>query len=185
VLNPALTAHWKIDPATVEVRLFSFPDGAMAVPTMWWLLQRFPHENIVDAKLENCPLPVARNIVAGEFLNHDKPWLLMVDRDVIPDHRTDYLFTQEDMPDLACCAWDPCTSHWHADRTIWHMSFALIHRKVLEGLEKPWFKMELSEDGYKATCDCHYFSQKARAAGFTTGNCGVAGHKSSRAWCGR
>jgi hypothetical protein len=52
-----------------------------------------------------------------------------------------------------------------------------ISREVAKTIRAPWFSFDLDETGCgKATCECGYFSTKARAIGFSAVKVGRVGH---------
>lgn len=185
MLNPEISKTWDVNPADVGVYCFTFPDNSLPLESIDWIFSRFPYTNFRAAYYPDKPLTVARNLAAHKFLTDpaQHEWMLLVDRDVRPDWRSDFMFNNP--TDAVCCQWED-DRPWYLDRTVFHMSLAMVHRRVLEAMEPPHFQFEYSPEGFQLlSCDCTYFQKKAEALGFKLSNNGWVNHEKKRTWCGR
>ncbi len=65
-----------------------------------------------------------------------------------------------------------------------HCAAMRFHRKVVEKLKAPYFMHEYTPDGMGlAKCDCIYFRDQVRAAGFSIARAGWSGHDNAGSWC--
>jgi len=119
---------------------------------------------------------IARNRAVEQFLSRREcDWLVMVDRDMIPTADTAPFFTAQGH---VVGAMYPL-----GDEKVWaepdrlHCGLMRIHRSVVEKVSPPWFKFVTNERGTMLTeCECHYFTRRAKAAGFDVIRAGYCGH---------
>lgn len=118
-----------------------------------------------------------RNRAIRWFLEHTElPDVLMLDDDMVPVHGTDALLRSD--ADVAAARYIRKDGHEvHADDGEGGCGCMKISRNALEKIDPPWFAFEFSDDGSRVTsCECGYFSRKARRAGFHPVKAGVIGH---------
>lgn len=138
------------------------------------------------------PFDVARNAACEDTLRHGFQWLMFLDDDVIPpgdvfarlaSHNKDivsglYLRRQEPICPVAMTIAADGSSKWVtswnppeclAEVDLVGAGCLLIHRRVLEGMTKPWFDWEIGRkvpEGRGAMSEDYTFCLAAKKAGF-------------------
>ena len=122
-------------------------------------------------------LALWRNRIAEWFLEKtDKPWLLMLDDDIIP---------MESMRKLLDCEADVAACHFfsrgggegHDADGIVSMASLKVSRRALQRIKQPWFKFTFNDNHTKlAGCECAWFCKQAKAAGFHPLKVGLIAH---------
>jgi hypothetical protein len=172
----------KIDPADIQVMVF---EGRKVNPALKQWLKRFPHRKVLapPTGLRDF-LCLWRNHEIAAFLADTvgPPWLLLLDDDMVPVEDTDLLL---DCPaDLAGAAYwsrpgpdgSPGGIAHGADGYVGAAALK-VSRRALSAVEPPWFWAEPDPAGTKlARCECTYFCDKMRAAGFHPVKAGRIGH---------
>ena len=132
-----------------------------------------------------------RNKLVSRFLKSKYEWLLFIDSDTLPpfdvlemtkngkDICSGIYFQWKDNK-LIPLVYKKNKNDFHEEYKVFNevseedlvevdgfgAGCLLIHRKVLEKVEKPWFLFEYNEDGLVALGEDFYFCQKAQEAGF-------------------
>jgi len=163
----------------IQVVVFDFR-GVRRHLRSW--LDTMPHVKMAS---DICPddkeamylLAMRRNIVAKWFLEKSNlPWLLMVNDNVIP---------LESIDELIACEADVAGAHFFSrhggeghdvDGSV-ATACIKISRRALERIATPWFKHEYNADHTKRLqCDCAWFCNQAKAAGFNPVKVGLIAH---------
>lgn len=141
-------------------------------------------------RIEQSPVDVARNFAVDSFLkNTDREYLLFVDDDTIPPvnilsmvkHNklicgapvyiyqggmlVPNLFRKNYVNQLGYVPWQGCEYQGLQKIDAIGTGCVLIHRKVFDYLEKPYFKTEIDANGMKVIGEDLYFCKKATDAG--------------------
>lgn len=122
-------------------------------------------------------LAVWRNCIAQWFLEEtDKPWLLMLDDDIIPqESMTELLDSQADV--AACHFFARGGGEGHEDDGIVSMASLKVSRRALERIKRPWFRFEFNVNQTRLIgCECNWFCKQAQAAGFHPVKVGLVAH---------
>jgi len=155
-------------------------DGRGVNPMLADWLGNFPHVERAGSTVGSVvPDTVAsrRNRAIRWFLEYTElPDVLMLDDDMVPVRGTDALLESD--ADVAAARYIRKDGHEvHADDGEGGCGCMKISRNALERIEPPWFAFEFSDDGCEVkSCECGYFSSKARGAGFHPVKSGVIGH---------
>jgi len=161
--------------------------------TMAWALafRQLDHPPALYCLNRGIPLDIARNELASEVFKHDAEWLFFLDSDIIPprdaiiklmSHNLDIVggLYYKRMPPVHPAMWRLAPKPRPEGKYIPIMHFqkgqliecdvigmgcTLIHRRVLERLEQPYFKWTQwwKRDGVS---EDFYFCEKAKEAGF-------------------
>jgi len=118
-----------------------------------------------------------RNQQVREFLARTTlGWVWLIDDDMVPVPDTSLLLESES--DVACCrCWSRTGTEAHPAEAEVSAACLLVSRHALEAVGPPWFQVVLSADGTGlAKCECTYFAERMRAAGFTPAKLGRVGH---------
>lgn len=139
---------------------------------------RFDHREVLS--VSDLPDHVAahRNRVFAWFRDKcDRPWLLTMDDDVVPVPETDEVLRSE--ADVAAArGWGRTGAEMHPGPQEFSMACVKVHRRVVEGLQPPWFQFVFTPDGVRQEmCECQYFAKKVREAGFRIEKVGKIGHR--------
>jgi len=157
-------------------------------------LARRPDDPIIDI-VPGYPVDRVRNLISKRFLESDAEYLLMIDDDVVPPPTVlDMARHGKDVVAGVCYAFNPQRGYYTAaytpqdgngrygrvgigreleGRGLLEIGLAgsaclMIHRRVLEDLDPPYFKTELDADGvFIADSEDFFFCRKARTAGFS------------------
>lgn len=158
-------------------------------------LARLPDGPAVDI-VAGYPVDRVRNQICRRFLQSDAEYVLMIDDDVVPP--ADVLGMAGHGKDVVaglCYAYVPSTGYYSVaypepgedgvrpprlpigdgleghgllEMELVGSACLMVHRRVLEVLDRPWFVTELDEDGlFIADSEDFSFCRKARAAGFS------------------
>lgn len=121
-----------------------------------------------------------RDIVLGSL----KTWehFVFFDNDIRPDARLDPMF--EVQADVVGATYDLNNpGRWIMPDSV-HCGAMRFHRRVIEAMQPPYFMHEYSDDGMEfRKCDCLYFRDKVRAAGFSILRAGWTEHGNAKSWC--
>ena len=157
-------------------------------------LARRPDDPIIDI-VPGYPVDRVRNLICRRFLESDAEYLLMIDDDVVPPPTVlDMALHGKDVVAGLCYAFIPQRGYYGAAYTppgedgrygrvgignevegkgLLEIGLAgsaclMVHRRVLEALDPPYFKTELDADGiHIADSEDFFFCRKAREAGFS------------------
>lgn len=137
---------------------------------------RFRHRTILN--VSDFPDHVAchRNRVFKWFLSKSElPYLICVDDDVVPVPQTE-AFVAAEGDVIGTRAWANTGSEMHPH--AFSMTALKVHRRVVESVAPPWFAFEFAEDGSALVkCECLYFHDKVKQAGFEVETHGAVGHR--------
>jgi hypothetical protein len=158
-------------------------------------LARRPDAPVVDI-VSGYPVDRVRNQICRRFLESDAEYLLMIDDDVVPPPTVlDMARHRKDVVAGLCYAYTPSTGYYTVayeppaadgerpprlpigdgieghgllEVELTGTACLMVHRRVLEGVDRPWFAMELDEDRLViADSEDFSFCRKIRAAGFS------------------
>jgi hypothetical protein len=157
-------------------------------------LARRPEDHIIDI-VPGYPVDRVRNLICKRFLESDAEYLLMIDDDTVPPPTVlDMARHDKDVVGALCYAYLPALGYYSvaypagnrdlkAPRLgigdqIEHTGLIevelvgtaglLVHRRVLEALEPPYFEMLLDDDRlFIKDSEDFTFCRKARRAGFS------------------
>jgi len=165
-----------IDPTRTRAIVLTWPDHAITWEAAAWLYNILPPENVLA--LCATDLTAARNLSVRELVLKS------------PAEVTDFVFMDRDMrpgpaampflaadADVVGCEYPvPHMETW-ADPAAIHMGLVRVRRPVFEKIEPPWFAFGHAPDGTSLThCECAYFANKVKQAGFTIARAGWCGH---------
>ena len=122
-------------------------------------------------------LGVWRTLIAEWFLKEtDKGWLITFDDDVIPCEATGKLL--DCRADVAACHFFARSGfEGHGNDGSVSMAALKVSRRVLERIERPWFKFHFNPHHTKMEmCECEHFCSQARKAGFHPVKAGLVYH---------
>ena len=133
--------------------------------------RRFDHWRTWDGAETPAGIPDARNALVRWFLGEcDLPWLLMMDQDTVPLAETEPLLRSE-APIAGPRIWGRTGQEAHPHGLS--AACLKVRRRVLEAIEPPWFRYVPR----KGQCECQYFVNRARRAGFRPHKVGLVGHR--------
>jgi len=105
--------------------------------------------------------------------------IVFIDADMKPDRRTDPFLTADG--DVVGATFPVDDMAIWSDPHVAHAGLMRCDRRVLEQMEQPWMDRVFTADGCEVVkCPCLYFSDKARALGFTIRRAGWCGHTTRR-----
>ncbi len=167
------------DPARALAIVFTWPDHAITWEAAAWLYGHLPPNRIFafcGKDHQTARNEAVREIVlprAGE-IDH----VILMDRDVRPGPATEPMLRTEGhvvgalypLPDMR--AW--------AQPDVVHLGLVRVAIEVFRRLDPPWFLRRYTADGTRwAQCECAYFAERAREAGFTVTRAGWCEHERS------
>lgn len=164
-----------IDPRDILVIVF---EGRRANSELRRWVERFPNYRISQAPRELADfIGPWRNHEVLDFLAGGFPWLLMVDDDMVPVPDTEALVhSRADVAGAAAWRQDG-TGVAHGDADTISAAALKISRRALLAVTPPWFAVEFDPTGSKIVrCECKFFCDKMRAAGFLPVTVGRIGH---------
>lgn len=181
--------NWCIEPKSCLVIIPCLPSRMLDADLAKWVYGHFPAGNIKfvmpasDGRYP--PVVPMRNMVARDVLAGAKDFenIVFFDNDLRPDHRLEPMFQiSADVCGAMYATDNP--SAWLMPDSI-HAAAMRFHRRVLEALQPPFFMHKYDEEtGTRMTCcDCGYFVQKAKAAGFSVARAGYSDHGNLKSWC--
>jgi len=157
-------------------------------------LARRPEDPLIDI-VPGYPVDRVRNLISKRFLESDAEYLLMIDDDVVPPAGVlDMARHGKDVVAGLCYAFIPQRGYYAAaytppgeggrygrvgigreieGRGLLEIGLAgsaclMVHRRVLERLDPPYFRTELDDEGtYIADSEDFSFCRRAREAGFS------------------
>jgi len=98
-----------------------------------------------------------------------------MDDDVVPVPETD-AFVEAEGDVIGTRAWANTGDEMHPHD--FSMTSLKVHRRVVEAIQPPWFAFTFSDDGAALDqCECLYFAEQVRKAGFTIEKVGAVGHR--------
>lgn len=142
-----------------------------------WLRQRAVEGHVIRDGNWQQPLDLCRNLEVQRFLDHDTTdAILLVDSDMVPVPESDEILAC-DAPIVGCPYIGQSGHMEHPGEGSVAAGWLRISREAAKTIGPPWFSFGLDGTGCgKATCECGYFSAKARAAGLTPVKVGRVGH---------
>jgi len=169
-----------IDPRRTRVIVLTWPDHAVTWEAAAWLHNIFPPENVLA--LCATDLTAARNLSVRELVLKAPPEFtdfILMDRDMRPGAAAmPFLAAQGDV--VGCEYPVPHMETW-ADPAAIHMGLVRAKRHVFERIAPPWFAFGHAPDGAAVThCECAYFANKVKQAGFSIVRAGWCGHDAKR-----
>ena len=169
-----------MDPRKTRVIVLTWPDHAITWEAAAWLYNIFPPENVLA--LCATDLTAARNLSVRELVLKAPPEItdfILMDRDMRPGAATMPFLAAEG--DVVGCEYPvPHMETW-ADPSAIHMGLVRVKRHVFERVNPPWFAFGHSPDGTAVShCECAYFQQKVKQAGFKVVRAGWCGHDPKR-----
>ena len=165
--------------------------GPVPPTTMDWFVANFPLERRFQFKRDLRLIPARNTIIRDVMLPalasmkddaNPVEWCWFIDNDVTLTHPglERWLAVQGDIVSCDCHMAE--AGAWEGEEAF-HTPLWRCRPEVLYMLQPPWFMYPLSEDGCDVlTCECAYFSVKARAAGFTVRHGGYCGHGNVKSW---
>ena len=165
-----------IDPRKTRVIVLTWPDHSITWEAAAWLYNIFPPENVLA--LCGTDLTAARNLSVREIALKAPPEItdfVLMDRDMRPGPAAMPLLAAD--ADVVGCEYPvPHMETW-ADPAAIHMGLVRVKRHIFERIAPPWFAFGHAADGCGlAHCECAYFQQKVKQAGFTIVRAGWCGH---------
>ena len=164
-----------IHPATTRVVVFTWPDRSVTWELAAWL-RMFPPENVFEWHAKH--LIAARNQAMRRLCIEAPPEItdfVWVDRDMRPDPRSLPVLQAEG--DLVGTMYPLANMETWATQDAVHMGLVRFSRKTVEAVAPPWFEFRYSPDGCAVTqCECGYFAEKVRKAGFAVVRAGWSEH---------
>lgn len=172
----AIRLDLAIDPRKTRAIVLTWPDHCLTWEAASWLYNILPPANILA--LHATDLTAARNLSVRELVLK------------APSELTDFIFMDRDMRpgaaamrflaaqgDVVGCEYPvPHMETW-ADPAAIHMGLVRVKRHVWERIAPPWFAFGHAVDGTAVThCECAYFANKVKQAGFTITRAGWCGH---------
>jgi hypothetical protein len=122
-------------------------------------------------------IDVTKNRIVQQFLATNKEHLLCIANDMVPLATTEPILNEPG--DLVYC--ESLASGGkliHSGDYNFNAACFRVHRKVLELMKPPWFKMGATADRTQQTyCDCNHFIRTAIDAGFDCKSIGTIGHE--------
>lgn len=134
-------------------------------------------------RADRIPSPAQRNAIAARFLGEltfalgpeGRPWLVMLDDDIVPDERIAYLLNSA-APVAGARYMDRHGSEAHAgDNGVVGLGACKIHATVLRDVGPNAFRHEGHAAGADR-CECAVFCEAARACGYYPVKAGAVGH---------
>ena len=122
-------------------------------------------------------IAMRRNIVGRWFLDKSSlPWLLMINDTVIPLPSIKGLLDCK--ADVAAChVFSRAGGEGHGGQGDASTACIKVSRTALERIPRPWFKWDFNADHTKVVkCDCAWFCQQAKQAGFHPIKIGTVAH---------
>ncbi len=165
-----------VDPADILVLVRCYPDEMMMPQILAWTHRhgipdaniRWYNKRFITAATNTAIRDIALPSKAKRFL--------FLDADIRPDRRTDPVLTTPG--DVVGCMFPvPDMSIWR-DPDVVHGGLMRVDRPVMEKMKAPWFARVFTDDGCDVKlCPCQWFSDQARAAGFSVTRAGWADHR--------
>ena len=169
-----------IDPGRTRVIVLTWPDHALTWEAAAWLYNIFPPANVLA--LCATDLTAARNLSIRELVLKAPPEItdfVLMDRDMRPGAAA-MPFLAADADVVGCEYPVPHMETW-ADPSAIHMGLVRVKRHVFERIDPPWFAFGHAPDGCAVShCECAYFQQKVKQAGFKVVRAGWCGHDPKR-----
>ncbi len=163
---------------TNQLRIVIF-NGRPVTPMLQSWVQRQGAGDVQMAKDVGQAFPsmaVWRNAVVVDFLQSPYDYLLMLDHDIIPAGDIDVL-TSLDAPIVGCKYLNALGHVAHPEDGMLPAGALRVHRSVFEAITPPWFGFDTTPDGGTITmCECGYFCNKAKEAGYYPLSAGIVGH---------
>ena len=134
-----------------------------------WMRQ-FPDPWVSEGAPSRAEIPAARNAIVRRYLAvSPRPWLWMLDDDVVPIAATaELLLCPSPVAGARIVSRTGLEAHPHC------LSAAClkVRRDVLEAVGDPWFRYPRA-----GGCECSWFFHRACCAGFRAVKAGVVGHR--------
>lgn len=158
------------------VGILTWPCGHVRPESLLWLAR-----DGVDLRrvhfLSRAPAARAVNDLAAALLDDGRPWILVVERDLVPQDMLPFWTAPGDVvgvwypsatgrPEDTDRRWAPWPSG-----PAWHRGLWRAHRRVLEIVPAPWFP-----DRPRVGCRCRAFAEECRRRGLAVVTAGVADH---------
>ena len=163
------------DPNDCIVVIQTYPDG-QAQTDIWGCLyaKGIPMENVNFVNMRD--VIVARNFAVQHYiLPSGKNTALLLDNDVRPGLAGTERFWDADGDIVG--AYAPMGSlALHINGAV-HCGMMRVNTDIFKALSPPWFDFVRTPDGCGTIeCECSYFTQRARAAGYSVVQAGYCGH---------
>ena len=165
-------------PSQTLAVISAYPDGQCDPSIIGFLAEHgflLDESHLVVANVRVNDVVVNHNTIIGKvFLPSKMEHLLFIEKDIGLGQFTELFL--EDVRDVVCVKFNTGRRQsWLSDG--FHTGMFRTRREVLQKVTPPWFMTEYSQDGTAVVkCLCMHFADKARAAGFTVGNAGLAHH---------
>jgi len=166
--------------------VLTWPDDALTTQAARWLWAHLRPDRIWTVRAKGSVDVVRCRVVADMCLKApaEVQEFIFMDRDMRPDGATEP-FLQAAGDVVACLYPVPDMRTWGRPQAM-HMGLVRVKRKVLEtlaaerdaqGRPMPLFFFPRTPDGSQVTaCECAWFAERVRKAGFTIVRAGWCGH---------
>ena len=163
------------DPATSQVYIAAWPDNQAKVMLMGWLFHHgVPPEQITGYAMRDYPRAL-NWIIKHKALPSGAEWIVLCDKDLLPDARTEPWLTAPGH--LVGAEYPVHNNKAYADPSLIHSGFLRVWSGVFRQLPPPWFEVKRSADGTEIEqCLCEVFRRKVIKAGFAVTRAGFADH---------
>ena len=166
----------KHDPKTTWAIALTYPHGALSSELASWFYSARPASRIIT--IFGPDVIIQRNMTVVDHILKAPPEIttfLLFDwdnRPIMPSMQP-FLDAEADIVGAKYPVGNPHT--W--DNELPHCGSMKVKRSVFEKITPPWFQFVYSPDGTKLEqCECNYFIEKAKAAGFSIMLAGECGH---------
>lgn len=175
--------NWKIDPATTRVIVLAH-NHYLRCELACYLFSNFPGENIMFNRTDD-QLVMARNrAIVDLCVNAPQHYtdFVLFDNDMIPDYRTDGMFTVE--ADLVGAQYDtPTPNAWLRPDDV-HCGAMRFKRDVLMKINPPYFAFTYDAAHMRCLkCECLRFRDSILSSGGSVLRSGWVGNQNDRSWC--
>ncbi len=176
-----------------RVSINAYPKWMIPAQLMFWLLDRFPKENIF---IKNVPAPflVGRNVIFEEeaiqnFTEYEN--FVFIDNEMRPNKLTDTFFLPK--TDIVGCCYplkdeDTYKKAWFHPETFhtgfWRIKATAIERLIEnKSVDRPWFNFLYNDDMTSLQgCDCNWFLKFALECSLSSSHAGFCEHDNSSRW---
>ena len=165
------------EPDRIMAVVFTWPDRSLTWEAASWLYNLLPPQNIYSFCGKDHQ--TARNQAVRDIILKAPPEIehvVLMDRDMRPGPASLPVLQAEG--DVVGSLYPiPNMGGW-ADPHAVHLGLVRVARKVFDVVPPPWFARVYNQEDMTrwAQCECHFFAQKALAAGFSVTRAGWCEH---------